>query len=93
MLQVDGRPTWRVVVGGSDRYVQAMTAGWHVDVRRCCAVRGVLRDTAGVDVDSGGRRERFDHVVFACHSDQALALLRELGMPFRGEDKPIVVNM
>jgi large subunit ribosomal protein L5 len=25
--------------------------------------------------------------------DQALALLRELGMPFRGEDKPIVVNM
>ncbi len=25
--------------------------------------------------------------------DQALALLRELGMPFRGEDKPIVVNI
>jgi large subunit ribosomal protein L5 len=25
--------------------------------------------------------------------DQALALLRELGMPFRGEDKPIVVQM
>jgi large subunit ribosomal protein L5 len=25
--------------------------------------------------------------------DQALALLRELGMPFRGEDKPIVVSM
>src|SRR5688500_19722954 len=25
--------------------------------------------------------------------DQALALLRELGMPFRGEDKPTVVNM
>jgi large subunit ribosomal protein L5 len=24
--------------------------------------------------------------------DQALALLRELGMPFRGEDKPIIVN-
>jgi large subunit ribosomal protein L5 len=24
--------------------------------------------------------------------DQALALLRELGMPFRGEEKPIVVN-
>jgi len=24
---------------------------------------------------------------------QALALLRELGMPFRGEDKPIVVSM
>jgi large subunit ribosomal protein L5 len=25
--------------------------------------------------------------------DQALALLRELGMPFRGDDKPIVVSM
>jgi uncharacterized protein len=75
MLQVDGRPTWRVVVGGSDRYVQAMTAGWRVDVRTRRAVHRVLRDAAGVDVDSGGRRERFDHVVFACHSDQALAML------------------
>jgi hypothetical protein len=75
MLQVDGRPTWRVVVGGSDRYVQAMTAGWRVDVRLRRPVRRVLRDAAGVDVDAGGRRERFDHAVFACHADQALALL------------------
>src|SRR5687767_1653224 len=33
MLQVDGRPTWRVVDGGSDRYVQALAARWDVDVR------------------------------------------------------------
>ena len=32
-------------------------------------------------------------VTTATRDDQALALLRELGMPFRGEDKPIVVNM
>jgi large subunit ribosomal protein L5 len=25
--------------------------------------------------------------------DQAFALLRELGMPFRGDDKPIVPSM
>ena len=31
-------------------------------------------------------------VTTAQKDDQAMALLRELGMPFRGEDKPIVVQ-
>lgn len=32
-------------------------------------------------------------VTTAQRDDQALALLRELGMPFRGEEKPIIVKM
>ena len=39
MLQVDGRPTWRVVDGGSDTYVRAMAARWTVDVRLRSAVQ------------------------------------------------------
>jgi uncharacterized protein len=75
MLQVEGRPQWRVVAGGSRSYVDALRERWRVEVRAGCPVRGVQRrdDAARVFTDAGA--EDFDHVVLACHSDQALALL------------------
>jgi len=75
MLRMAGRPEWRVVRGGSRRYVEAMAARWDVDVRVATPVRGIARDALGalVRCDAGG--ERYDHVVLACHSDQALAML------------------
>jgi uncharacterized protein len=77
MLQVEGRPQWRVVRGGSARYVEAMAANWDVRVRLDCAVQRVVRDDAGVAIDSRAGHERFDAVVLACHADDALALLAD----------------
>jgi predicted NAD/FAD-binding protein len=73
MMQVDARPAWRVVTGGSQRYVDALKARWRVQVRLNAPVRQVRRIEGMVDIDG----ERFDHVVLACHSDQALAILAE----------------
>jgi predicted NAD/FAD-binding protein len=75
MLQVAGRPGWRVVCGGSQRYVEALQARWRATVRTGTPVLGVTRDDMGVALTLGDGRERFDAVVLACHSDQALALL------------------
>ena len=75
MLQLTGRPPWRVVRGGSRRYVEAMTARWGVQVRTGTPVRGIKRDAHGIRVRSPQAIEPFDQVVLACHSDQALALL------------------
>ncbi|MFD0737779.1 NAD(P)/FAD-dependent oxidoreductase [Lysobacter koreensis] len=77
MLQLSGRPDWRVVSGGSARYVDAMAQRWQVEVRLGTPVRRVRRDAEGVEVftDAGG--ERFDQIVLACHSDQALQLLAD----------------
>jgi len=75
MLQVAGRPQWEVVRGGSRRYVEAMAASWKVRVRLRTPVRGVGRDQRAAIVRCDGGSERFDQVVLACHSDQALALL------------------
>ena len=75
MLQVSGRPEWRVVCGGSSTYVDALRARWQVQERLRCPVRSVTRDAHGVIVDSVVGSERFDRIVLACHSDQALALL------------------
>lgn len=77
MLQVSGRPQWRVVRGGSARYVDALRARWQVQERLACPVQAVHRDADGVRVDSAAGSERFDQVVLACHSDQALALLAD----------------
>lgn len=83
MLQLANRPQWRVVQGGSRRYVQAMSARWNVQVRKGVAVRGVTRHAHAVDVHSDDGTDTFDHVVLACHGNQALSLLRDPGVAER----------
>ena len=75
MLQIAGRPPWRVVKGGSRCYVDAMTRDWGVQVRLQEPVWRVHRDAQGVTISSEAGSERFDQVVLACHSDQSLDLL------------------
>jgi len=77
MLQVQGRPPWRVVSGGSSSYIAALQKQWLVKVRLSSPVRKVRRDADGVTVATDTGEERFDQVVLACHSDQSLALLAD----------------
>ena len=84
MLQVSGRPQWRVVEGGSSRYIEALRARWRVRERLSTPVRMVLRDDDGASVFLDGGVERFDQVVLACHSDQALRLLDDADPNERG---------
>ena len=79
LLQLSNRPQWRTVRGGSTHYVDRMLATI-ADTRLATPVRSVHRlppgaGTAGVIVATDAGSERFDEVVLACHSDQALALL------------------
>lgn len=77
MLKVSERPAWRVVRGGSARYVEAMRARWRVEERPRTPVRRVRRGAGEVEVTTDGGSASFDQVVFACHSDQALAMLAD----------------
>jgi len=71
MLSLGERPTWRVIRGGSRRYVDALVAPFRARVRRSTRVRRIERRDGSVLVDG----ERFDRAVLACHSDQALSML------------------
>ncbi len=91
MLSLTDRPQWRVVQGGSQRYVAALTAPFRDRLRLAHPVHRVTRQPDHVEVDG----ERFDEVVFACHSDQALATMtdataleRELlgALPYQAND-------
>jgi predicted NAD/FAD-binding protein len=77
LLSVSDRPQWCVVEGGSSSYVAPLTESFKQHIRLNCAVTRVERDGDGVTVHSAAGSERFDKVIFACHSDQALALLAE----------------
>ncbi|MDZ5435972.1 FAD-dependent oxidoreductase [Pseudomonas fluorescens] len=75
LLSVTNRPQWRVVSGGSRSYVSALSAGFVERIRLNCPVYRVERDLGGVTLHCATGSKRFDNVVFACHSDQALRLL------------------
>ncbi len=76
MLNVVDQPAWRVVTGGSRQYVEPLTRPFRDRIRLSTPVERVQRfgDRVTVTPRSGGP-ENFDHVVLACHSDQALGML------------------
>jgi predicted NAD/FAD-binding protein len=76
LLGLAGRPQWRTVKGGGRTYVAKIAAELR-DVRPGTRVASVRRVTGGIEIGADGRNERFEAVVFACHSDQALAALAD----------------
>jgi hypothetical protein len=79
LLNVTERPQWSVIKGGSRQYVRALLNTLNpAQLKLNNPVKAVNRDAEGVTLEFiDGRVERFDQVVFACHSDQALALLQD----------------
>ncbi|MFJ4141216.1 NAD(P)/FAD-dependent oxidoreductase [Pseudomonas sp. NPDC089734] len=84
LLSVSHRPQWCVIEGGSRSYVAPLTASFKDRIRLSCPVHRVERDREGVTLHSAAGSERFDKVIFACHSDQALQLLAQ---PSRAEQE------
>jgi predicted NAD/FAD-binding protein len=73
MLSINNRPQWRVIRGGSARYVERLVEPFRHCIRLNTPVRSVSRSATGVLVDG----ERFDYAFIACHSDQALGVLAD----------------
>ncbi len=81
LIQVANRPRWFTVRGGARQYVEKIVAALP-DARLRTPVRRVRRvppgsGAAGVWVATDRGEERFDELVLACHTDQALALLAD----------------
>ena len=77
-LNVNHRPVWPTIRGGSREYAKKLTAPFRERIRLSTPVTSVRRHAGGVTVHSAtGGLESFDAVLFACHSDQALKLLAD----------------
>lgn len=77
LLSVNERPTWRVIKGGSHAYIPKITQGFEDAIRLKSNIQQVVRTPKGVEITLNGVVELYDEVVFACHSDEALALLAD----------------
>lgn len=100
MLQVKGRPRWKYLPGGSKTYVEAIQRTWNAELSLATPVDAIRRHSDGVEIrPRGGESRRFDHVVIATHSDQALQLLddptdaeREVLGAIRYQDNEVVLH-
>ena len=79
LLQIFNRPQWYVIKGGSKAYVQKLIEGFKENIFLSSPVKAVFRGSDGVKIycDNSQEPQQFDKVIFATHSDQALALLKD----------------
>ena len=86
LLDIKNRPQWYAVKGGSKTYIDPMTSGFKDQIRLSTPVNSVVRDDSWIEVNHATGKETFDQLVFACHSDQALDLLKNASI----EEKAIL---
>jgi predicted NAD/FAD-binding protein len=77
LLQTHRHPQWRTVTGGSRRYVEALSRPFLNRVRVRTPVLAIRRHVEHVEVRTADGWERFDTVVLATHTDQALRMLED----------------
>jgi len=76
LLNIKNRPQWRVLKGGSHAYLKPLISGFEDRIFTDSHIRCVQRHEEGVTITMlSGAQHHYDQVIFACHSDQALALL------------------
>ncbi len=75
-LGLNTQHQWWTVDGGAKTYVGKISAPWRDRIRLGQAATHVVRSPRGVTVmTSTGTAQHFDHVILACHGDQALRLI------------------
>ena len=77
LLSLRDRPVWRVVEGGSKRYVEQLTKPFRNRIVLNRPVHSIERFDDSVAVTHEAGKDKFDEVIFACHSDHALKILAD----------------
>jgi predicted NAD/FAD-binding protein len=80
LLNVNDRPQWRTVINGARTYLEKIVALNSFAVYQHGVTEVALGETAEHSVSlrsSDGQTHVFDQVVFACHADEAYALLND----------------
>ena len=76
MLNVNDRPQWLTITDGSVNYVQKLIASFASKIKLNEKIQSIDRKSDHVAIQFHDRAEKFDWVFFACHSDEALKLIK-----------------
>ncbi len=77
MLSVTNRPQWLTIRGGSQQYVKKLTSSFRNKIRLNSTIKNVIRYKNYVVIEDNKSNEKFDYVFLACHSDEALEILKK----------------
>jgi predicted NAD/FAD-binding protein len=78
MLGINTHPKWKVIRGGSHKYIPLLTAPFKKRIYLDAAIQSVSRQENGVTLHFEDRPAMaFDQLVLACHGDQVLPLLEQ----------------
>ncbi|BFT29768.1 FAD-dependent oxidoreductase [Alteromonas sp. D210916BOD_24] len=78
LLNISHRPQWFTIKGGSSEYIPPLIAPFKDKIKLSTPISSVEKVEGQWHVtDKRGESTLFDHVIFACHSDQALTLLSQ----------------
>jgi uncharacterized protein len=79
LLQIENRPQWRVVQGGSSSYIPSLTKNFKDKISLNSKIHSITRiaDKVHIEFEDEPKRRVFDQVIFACHADEAMALLAD----------------
>jgi predicted NAD/FAD-binding protein len=77
MLSVTNRPQWLTIKGGSQEYVKKLTNGFKNKIKLNSMIKNIARYKNYVLIEDNKSKEKFDYVFFACHSDEALEILKK----------------
>ena len=75
LLNINHRPQWKTIVGGSKEYVRKLIKPFHSKIKINSQVTKVIRIQEKAVVYTKDDKQTYDHVFLACHSDQALKVL------------------
>jgi len=76
MLNINDRPQWLTISGGSMNYVDKLTKPFKQKIKLNQRIKSVERKKDHIAIQFNDRLEKFDWVFFACHSDEALRLIK-----------------
>ncbi|MCL6416040.1 FAD-dependent oxidoreductase [Aestuariirhabdus sp. Z084] len=77
LLNINDRPQWRVIEGGSSQYLDPLVKSFSDRIKLNCSIESIQRTDNNVIIRHNQSEQEFDQVIMACHSDQALKLLSD----------------
>ncbi|PZO85066.1 MAG: amine oxidase [Micavibrio aeruginosavorus] len=100
LLNINHRPQWYTVKGGSREYVRRLAEDMQSHIKCRTAIKSVVSEGGHVKLtDGSGAEHIFDQVIFACHPDEAMAMIqnpapetRSVIGSFRYQENKIVVH-
>ncbi|MCY4218758.1 MAG: NAD(P)-binding protein [Gammaproteobacteria bacterium] len=78
LLETRDRPKWRTIAGGSKNYIGPLSEPFQSKIRLSSPVQVIWRESGKVSVVCKQEKVEYEHVVLACHTDQALNLIQDV---------------